>query len=34
MAMTNGDEAAVPLLKFKPGEVYGTSKPMMITPPM
>ena len=34
MAMTNGDFAAVLAFKFKSGSVYGTSRPMMVTPPM
>ena len=34
MAMTNGDFAAVLVAKFRSFVVYGTSRPIMVTPPM
>lgn len=34
MAMTKGDAAAVPLARFRSLLSYGTSSPMMVTPPM
>lgn len=34
MAMTNGDDAAVPPLRARPLELDGTSKPMIVVPRM
>lgn len=34
IAMTNGDFAAVDVSKLRPSAFDGTSKPMMMTPPM
>ena len=34
MAMTKGDDAAVPSLKLSPGSFDGTKRPMTITPPI
>jgi hypothetical protein len=34
IAITKGDAAAVPLPKARPGSFEGTSKPMIVTPPM
>ena len=34
IAITKGDLAAVLACRFKSGLVYGTSKPITVTPPM
>jgi hypothetical protein len=34
IAITNGDLAAVLVFKFRSESLYGTSKPMMVTPPI
>jgi hypothetical protein len=33
IAITKGEEALVPLDRFKPGSLEGTSKPIIMVPP-
>ena len=34
IAMTKGDLAAVEVLRFRSGWLYGTNNPIIVTPPM
>ena len=34
MAMTKGDDAAVPVARLSPGLLDGTNNPMIMVPPM
>lgn len=34
IAMTKGEDAAVPSVRFRPSEFDGTSRPIIIVPPI